>query len=250
VRHILTPHKSCLGSETPPKFDKAPNFCVCVGQSQPRHISRKPPSLHTYLVASTHAIMSSRFFARGGDSDDSSSESEEELYDIDGEEEEKSEEESSEEEDSDDDDSDSDSSSDEEGATGVNRFLKKTGDSGGAGFLKGGDDSDESDEERTAVVRSAKDKRTEELEGLIRLTENAMKISDFIQVQNEFDKLLRVLPTVTKQLDGKTPKIFIKTLSDLEASVTEAYDKQKVTPKVNIPAFAINRLSIANAVTM
>ncbi|KAF2432749.1 eukaryotic translation initiation factor 3 subunit C [Tothia fuscella] len=173
--------------------------------------------------------MSSRFFARGGDSDDSSSDSDEELYDIEGVEEEKSEKDSSEEDsDLDDDDSDSDSSSDEEGATGVNRFLKKS--AGESNFLKG-DDSDESDEERTAIVRSAKDKRTEELEALIRLTENAMKIGDFIQVQNEFDKLLRVLPTVTKQMDGKTPKMFIKVLSDLEANVTEAYEKQKVTPK-------------------
>jgi translation initiation factor 3 subunit C len=175
--------------------------------------------------------MSSRFFAGGGDSDDSSSDSEESLYSVEGDDEEKAEEESSEEdsdEDSDEDDSD-DSSSDDEGGTGANRFLKKA--DGPSAFLAGGD-SDESDEEKATVVRSAKDKRTEELEGLIRLTENAMKIGDFTQVQIEFDKMVRLVPTVSKTMDGKTPKIFIKELADLETSVVEAYEKQKVTPKV------------------
>ncbi|KAF2398254.1 hypothetical protein EJ06DRAFT_544028 [Trichodelitschia bisporula] len=164
--------------------------------------------------------MSSRFFARGGDSDESSSDSEESLYSVEGEEpseeEESSEEESEVEEDSDED------SSDEEGATGINRFLKSTAAKA---------DEDESDEEKAVVIRSAKDKRIEELEGLIRLTENAIKIGDFIQGSTEFDKLVKLVPNIAKQLDGRTPKLFIKTLVDLEAAVTEAYEKQKVTPK-------------------
>ncbi|QDS75337.1 hypothetical protein FKW77_002033 [Venturia effusa] len=172
--------------------------------------------------------MASRFFAGGGDSDDSSSDSEESLYSVEGDDEEK--EEDSSEEDSDDDDSDeddSDSSSDDEGGVGANRFLKKVeGPSG-----DGGDSDESEDDERTTVVRSAKDKRTEELEGLIRLTQNAMKIGDFTQVQIEFDKMVRLVPTVSKTMDGKTPKIFIKELADLETAVVEAYEKQKVTPK-------------------
>lgn len=113
--------------------------------------------------------MSSRFF-HGGDSDsDSSSSSEEEaLYGEDRAEE--SEEESSEEEEEE--DSDEESSEDEGHGTGASRFLKPSG--------PGGDDSDESeDEDRERVVKSAKDKRFQELEGTIKLIENAEKINDW-----------------------------------------------------------------------
>jgi len=167
--------------------------------------------------------MSSRFFARGGDSDsESSSDSDESLYDID--EPERSAEDSSEEESDEEEGSDDDSSSDDEGLTGVNRFLKS-----GAG---GAADSDESDEERDTVVRSAKDKRLGELEVMIKKVEDGLKIQDFQTVQKQYDELVRHVPTVIKQFAGKTPKIFVKLLVDLENSVTEAYEKQKVTPKV------------------
>ena len=111
----------------------------------------------------------SRFF-HGGDSDsESSSSDEEELY-SDREQEEASEEESDEQQTESDDES---SSGDEEGkGTGANRFLKPSG--GGA------EDSEESeDEDRVTVVKSAKDKRLEELEGTIRLIDNAVKINDW-----------------------------------------------------------------------
>lgn len=108
--------------------------------------------------------MSSRFFAGGSDSESSSSE-EEELY---SEEEESQEEES--EEDSDEDE-DSDDSSDDEGQ-GANRFLK------------GGVSDEDSDEDEGAkVLKSAKDKRFEELEGTVRSIENAEKINDWAVIQ-------------------------------------------------------------------
>lgn len=111
--------------------------------------------------------MASRFF-HGGDSDsESSSSDEEELYSD----QEAKEEES--EEDSDEQDSDDESSSDESGkGTGANRFLKPSG--GGA------DDSDESeDEDKVTVVKSAKDKRLEEVEATIKLIDNAERINDW-----------------------------------------------------------------------
>ena len=110
----------------------------------------------------------SRFF-HGGDSDsESSSSDEEELY-SDHEAKEDSEEESDEVEDSD----EESSSEDEEGkGTGANRFLKPSG--GGA------EDSEESeDEDRVTVVKSAKDKRLEEVEGTVKLIDNAQKINDW-----------------------------------------------------------------------
>lgn len=107
----------------------------------------------------------SRFFY-GSDSSSESSSDEEELYSEE-EEEQKSEEESSEEE-SDEEDSDEDSSDSDSGKTGANRFLRDESSE---------DESDEEDD-RT-VVKSAKDKRFDELEGTIRLIENAQKINDW-----------------------------------------------------------------------
>ncbi|PVI01406.1 eukaryotic translation initiation factor 3 subunit C [Periconia macrospinosa] len=158
--------------------------------------------------------MTSRFFA-ASDSDSSSEESsEEELY---------SDQEESQEEDSDDnsdeDDSDEDTSSDEEGG-GANRFLRDAS-----------SESESDEDDGAKVLKSAKDKRFDELEGTIRLIENAEKINDWAVIQDQFDKLNRQVVTLTKQNDGKTPKLYIQAIADLEDFVIETLEKQKVTPK-------------------
>lgn len=107
----------------------------------------------------------SRFFY-GSDSSSESSSDEEELYSEE-EEAQKVEDESSEEE-SDEDESDEDSSDDEGGKTGANRFLRD----------ESSDDESDDEDDRT-IVKSAKDKRFDELEGTIRLIENAEKINDW-----------------------------------------------------------------------
>lgn len=110
--------------------------------------------------------MSSRFFHGGGSDSESSSSDEEELYQEERSEQEKDDsDEEDEEEDSDDD------SSSEDDAKGK----------GASWFLRGdADDSDESDDEdRERVVKSAKDKRLAELEGTIKLIDNAEKIGDW-----------------------------------------------------------------------
>lgn len=107
----------------------------------------------------------SRFFYGGGSDSESSSSEEEELY-SDREEEEQSEEESSEEESEEEEES---SSEDEDaGKTGANRFMKNVSES-----------EESEDEERVTIVKSAKDKRLEELENTVKLIENAEKISDW-----------------------------------------------------------------------
>lgn len=105
----------------------------------------------------------SRFFYGGGSDSDSSSSDEEELY-SDREEEKQSEEESSEEEDS----SEAESEDEAGGETGANRFLRNVSES-----------EESEDEEKVTVVKSAKDKRLEELEGTVKLIENAEKINDW-----------------------------------------------------------------------
>lgn len=113
----------------------------------------------------------SRFFY-GSDSSSEGSSDEEELYSGDEAEAQKSDESSSSEDDSDDEgsgsDSDSDSDDEEGGKTGASRFLREAS-----------DDSESDEEDKVTVVKSAKDKRFDELEATIRLIENAQKISDW-----------------------------------------------------------------------
>ncbi|PWY75539.1 eukaryotic translation initiation factor 3 subunit EifCc [Aspergillus heteromorphus CBS 117.55] len=158
----------------------------------------------------------SRFFYGGGsDSDSESSSSDEELYSDREEAEEQSEEESSEEGEE---DSDVDSSDEEEGKTGANRFMKNVSES-----------EESEDEERVTVVKSAKDKRLEELESTVKLIENAEKINDWAVISTEFDKLNRQIVKVAQS--GPTPRVYVKAVADLEDFVNETVAKQKSSNK-------------------
>ncbi|KAI4591559.1 Translation initiation factor 3 subunit c [Pestalotiopsis sp. 9143b] len=164
----------------------------------------------------------SRFFT-GGDSSSESSSDEEELYSEE-EEEDQEQGEGSDEEDSDEDDeddSDDDSSdSDAGGKQGANRFLKDADSS----------DSEESDDERVKTVKSAKDKRYQELEAIIKVIENGQKINDWGSISAEFDKLNRHATKVGTDA-SHPPKVYIKALVELEEFMNETISKQKVTPK-------------------
>ncbi|KAK9423101.1 hypothetical protein SUNI508_04395 [Seiridium unicorne] len=163
----------------------------------------------------------SRFFT-GGDSSSESSSDEEELYSEEEEaaqnQEEDSDEDDSEEED-DEDDSDEGSSDEEEGGkTGASRFLR--GESS---------ESEDSDEERVKTVKSAKDKRFQELEAIIKAIDNGQKINDWGSISTEFDKLNRHASKIAES--NKPPKVYIKALVELEEFMNETISKQKVTPK-------------------
>lgn len=108
----------------------------------------------------------SRFFEASSSESDSSSE--ESLYGDDRVED--SDDQSSSEDDSDN-DSDSNSSDSDDGQTGASRFFKDEA-----------SDSESEDENKVTVVKSAKDKRLDELEATIRLIENAQKISDWSHI--------------------------------------------------------------------
>ncbi|PWY66831.1 eukaryotic translation initiation factor 3 subunit EifCc [Aspergillus sclerotioniger CBS 115572] len=156
----------------------------------------------------------SRFFYGGGSDSESSSSDEEEVY-SDREEEEQSEEESSEEEES---DEESSSEDEDAGKTGANRFIKNVSES-----------EESEDEERVTVVKSAKDKRLEELENTVKLIENAEKINDWAVISTEFDKLNRQIVKIVQS--GPTPRIYVKTVADLEDFVNETMSKQKSSNK-------------------
>ena len=129
--------------------------------------SRYRKTLQATLILPIHVrAKMSRFFTQGDSSSESSSSDEEELY---SEEEgvQKSDEESSDEEGASDEEGSS-SSSDEGGKSGVSKFLRDVA------------SSDESeDEDKVTVVKSAKDKRLEELEGVVKIIDNASKIGDW-----------------------------------------------------------------------
>lgn len=179
----------------------------------------------------------SRFF-HGDSSSESSSSDEEELYSD----EEDKEEESEEGSDDAEDDSDEDADEDEEdkAKTGANKFLKSDDE----------ESEESSDEERPTLVKSAKDKRFEELEATIRSIENFEKINDWGHISSgqccvtkklelygslivwgflEFDKLNRQVVKLVQA--GTTPKVYIKAIADLEDFMNETIAKQKVTAK-------------------
>lgn len=165
----------------------------------------------------------SRFF-HGDSSSESSSSDEEELYS----EEEEEENVASDEEESDEEgsgDSDEASSDDEEGGKqkGLNRFIKGEGAS---------ESEESSDEDQVKIVKSAKDKRLEELESTVKAIENGQKINDWGSISTEFDKLNRQVVKLVQA--GNTPKIYIKTIAELEDFMNESIAKQKVsTRKMN-----------------
>lgn len=123
----------------------------------------------------------SRFFRAGeSDSDESESDYSDELT-------------HSESEDHSDSDSD-DSSSDDDDA------VKKTG---GRGRLFEGSFSDsESEDDTVRVVRSAKDKRFEEIEQAVTSMINGQKINDWVSVQNGKSSIERLTSTKMQQNKG------------------------------------------------
>ena len=138
----------------------------------------------------------SRFFRGGDDSSSDSSSDEEELYSDEEEAGEKQKQDDSDkdsdEDASDDEDSDDDSSDDSVG-----------GPQGASRFLKGGlsSDSENSDDEVRAKVRSAKDKRLDELDTSIKQIENGQKNGDWtlISAGKAFDceEKLRISQVLT-----------------------------------------------------
>ncbi|CAG8955226.1 hypothetical protein HYFRA_00007243 [Hymenoscyphus fraxineus] len=163
----------------------------------------------------------SKFF-KGDSSSDSSSSDEEELY-SDSEEEEQQGQDSSDEGDEDKDDDDSGSGSDSDDSDkgkGANKFLKDGSDS---------DSEDSSEDEGIKVVKSAKDKRLDELSVSIKAIENGQKINDWGSISAEFDKLNRQALKLIQS--GNTPKIYVKAIAELEDFMNETIAKQKVSTK-------------------
>ncbi|CCG83090.1 Eukaryotic translation initiation factor 3 subunit C [Taphrina deformans PYCC 5710] len=157
----------------------------------------------------------SRFFAAGSSDSDSSS-SEEEFSDS----EQSSQDESGSDSGSDSGDSDSDSDDSDAPKAKGNRFL--------AGADS--DDSDDESDDGKKIVKSAKDKRLEEIESSVHIIENAQKINDWVTISSEFDKLNKLAEKA--KAAHNLPKVYISTIYTLETESNDALKASK-TKKLN-----------------
>ncbi|KAM8960114.1 eukaryotic translation initiation factor 3 subunit C isoform 1-T1 [Pelodytes ibericus] len=91
---------------------------------------------------------------------------------------------------------------------------------------------DEEDTKR--VVRSAKDKRFEELTNLIKTIRNAMKIRDMTKCLEEFEQLGKAYTKAKNIVDKEgVPRFYIRLLSDLDDYLTELWEDKEGKKKMN-----------------
>ncbi|KAL7990043.1 hypothetical protein Chor_012709 [Crotalus horridus] len=97
----------------------------------------------------------------------------------------------------------------------------------------------EDEEDTKRVVRSAKDKRFEELTNLIKTIRNAMKIRDVTKCLEEFELLGKAYRKAKSIVDKEgVPHFYIHILADLEDYLNEVWEGKKKMNKNNAKALS------------
>ena len=94
---------------------------------------------------------------------------------------------------------------------------------------------DEEDIKR--VVRSAREKRYEDLNKIIKNIRNSKKIKDFTKMESGFLELVKAYekakPVVEKEENGVTPRFFVRVLVELEEVVNEQWEDRDGRKKMS-----------------
>ncbi|XP_069683737.1 eukaryotic translation initiation factor 3 subunit C [Periplaneta americana] len=90
--------------------------------------------------------------------------------------------------------------------------------------------SDE-EEETKRVVRSAKEKRYEDLMNIIKQIRNHKKIKDMSSMLSSFEELMRAytkaLPVINKEEKGQTPRFYLRCLVEMEDFINDVWEDRE-----------------------